>query len=84
MTIYNAWYSADGTRHDTRHGPFAFWWRFLLWSIDFWWRLQFRVAPLVCRLFGHRLEVESDVSPDAGSEDLHCTRCGHTNHITYY
>lgn len=32
----------------------------------------------------HEWEVESHISPDSGSEDIYCPKCGYFEHICYY
>jgi hypothetical protein len=57
-----------------------------------WWQshdLRMRVAgwvigQTVCRFLGCQIEVESVVSPDSGTEDIWCARCGKGKHIVYY
>lgn len=41
-------------------------------------------SRLLCWLLGHQLECDSSCGPDSGSETIYCTRCGLTQHITYY
>jgi hypothetical protein len=42
------------------------------------------LAPIVCRIKGCKIEMESIATPDHGSESWHCTRCFRSGHHTYY
>lgn len=38
----------------------------------------------LCKMFGHKIEVDANIGPESGSEDLYCARCGYSQHIRYY
>ncbi len=51
---------------------------FILWVIG---ALRNRYIQKHCK---HEWEVESHISPDSGSEDFTCKKCGVYHHIRYY
>ena len=42
------------------------------------------VAPIICRVFGHKWVDTSYGGPNTGWDSGHCTRCGFSFHHTYY
>lgn len=53
------------------------WWRIC----DVWFNWRYDVAAWYCRKFGHDYEVVCDV--ENGTEDIECTRCGHSQHFQF-
>ena len=51
---------------------------FLFWVIR---ELYFKIKQRYCH---HEWIVESHISPDSGSEDVYCPKCGLSHHIIYY
>jgi hypothetical protein len=48
------------------------------------WRLRGGRPEELCRIRGHRYEVQRVVGPDAGWEEFSCLRCGHGGRIVWY
>ena len=42
------------------------------------------IAPLICKIRGCNIEMDSVATPDHGYESWHCKRCYKSEHYTYY
>ena len=46
-------------------------------------KINERIVSFKCRK-GHKWEVQTDIGPESGSEELTCTCCGVSHTNTYY
>jgi hypothetical protein len=49
-----------------------------------WIAVHSVVVALICKVFGHVIENDAEITPDYGRETLYCTRCNWSKRIIYY
>ena len=69
----------DGSIHASK---WVRWW----YRLDtLFWYFRYRgIAPLICKIKGHRMEMDAFISREAGIEHWECTRCGIGGSHIYY